>query len=63
MDKLLGGQLALDDLLFAHVRGQRKEVELVKSEEALGALVAQLHVVPNHHIPFTFTFTTTCSFT
>lgn len=61
MDKLLGGQLALDDLLFAHVRGQRKEVELVKSEEALGALVAQLRVAPNHHIAFTFT--TTCSFT
>ena len=39
MEKLLGGQLALDDLVFAHVRGQRKEVELIKSEEALGLTI------------------------
>ena len=28
MDKLLGGQIGLEDFIFAHVKGQRKEVEV-----------------------------------
>nr|KAF6480156.1 GIPC PDZ domain containing family member 1 [Molossus molossus] len=30
MDKLLGGQIGLEDFIFAHVKGQRKEVERIK---------------------------------
>jgi PDZ domain-containing protein GIPC len=39
MDKLLGGQLALDDLIFAHVKGTKKEVELDKTEPSLGLTI------------------------
>lgn len=39
MDKLLGGQLALDDMIFAHVKGAKKEVEIEKSEASLGLTV------------------------
>lgn len=39
MDKLLGGQIGLEDFIFAHVKGQRKEVEVFKSEEALGLTI------------------------
>ena len=36
MSKLLGGQLSYEDFIFAHVKGQRKEIELVKEEQSLG---------------------------
>ena len=39
MNKLLGGQIGLDDFIFVHVKGQAKEVELVKSEDALGLTI------------------------
>uniref|UniRef100_A0A8C9K9M8 GIPC PDZ domain containing family member 1 n=1 Tax=Panthera tigris altaica TaxID=74533 RepID=A0A8C9K9M8_PANTA len=39
MDKLLGGQIGLEDFIFAHIKGQRKEVEVFKSEEALGLTI------------------------
>lgn len=39
MDKLLGGQIGLEDFIFAHVKGQRKEVEVFKSEDALGLTI------------------------
>ena len=39
MSKLLGGQINLDDFIFAHVRGQAKEVEIMKSEAALGLTI------------------------
>ncbi|XP_055520183.1 PDZ domain-containing protein GIPC1-like isoform X1 [Leucoraja erinacea] len=39
MDKLLGGQIGLEDFIFAHVKGQKKEVEIVKSEDALGLTI------------------------
>ncbi|XP_078285809.1 PDZ domain-containing protein GIPC1-like isoform X2 [Rhinoraja longicauda] len=39
MDKLLGGQIGLEDFIFAHVKGQKKEVEIFKSEEALGLTI------------------------
>ena len=39
MGKLLGGQIGLDDFIFAHVKGQPKEIEIVKSESALGLTI------------------------
>lgn len=39
MKKILGGQIGLEDLIFAHKKGRAKEVELVKSEEALGLTI------------------------
>uniref|UniRef100_A0A8D0G2Q3 GIPC1-3 GH1 domain-containing protein n=1 Tax=Sphenodon punctatus TaxID=8508 RepID=A0A8D0G2Q3_SPHPU len=39
MDKLLGGQIGLEDFIFAHTKGQRKEVDVFKSEEALGLTI------------------------
>ncbi|XP_005995926.1 PDZ domain-containing protein GIPC1 [Latimeria chalumnae] len=39
MDKLLGGQIGLEDFIFAHVKGQKKEVEIFKSEDALGLTI------------------------
>ncbi|XP_062457480.1 LOW QUALITY PROTEIN: PDZ domain-containing protein GIPC1 [Rhea pennata] len=39
MEKLLVGQIGLEDFIFAHTKGQRKEVEVFKSEEALGLTI------------------------
>ncbi|XP_057713758.1 PDZ domain-containing protein GIPC2 [Corythoichthys intestinalis] len=39
MDKLLGGQIGLEDFIFAHVRGIKKEVKVLKSEDALGLTI------------------------
>lgn len=39
MSKLLGGQIGLDDFIFAHVKGQAKEIDIVKSESALGLTI------------------------
>jgi hypothetical protein len=39
MSKLLGGQIGLDDFIFAHVKGQTKEIDIVKSEAALGLTI------------------------
>ncbi|XP_041033204.1 PDZ domain-containing protein GIPC1-like [Carcharodon carcharias] len=39
MDKLLGGQIGLEDFIFAHIKGQKKEVEIYKSEDALGLTI------------------------
>ncbi|KAJ7420463.1 PDZ domain-containing protein GIPC2 [Pitangus sulphuratus] len=39
MDKLLGAQIGLEDFIFAHVKGQRKEVEVLKSEDLLGLTI------------------------
>ncbi|VEL36260.1 unnamed protein product [Protopolystoma xenopodis] len=39
MDRLLCGQLAVDDFIFAHLKGQRKEYTLLKNEEALGLTI------------------------
>lgn len=39
MDKLLGGQIGLEDFIFAHIKGQKKEVEVYKSEDALGLTI------------------------
>lgn len=39
MNKLLGAQIALSDFIFVHRKGQHKEVELTKSETALGLTI------------------------
>jgi len=39
MSRLLGGQLGLDDFIFAHIRGQPKVVDIIKSEDALGLTI------------------------
>lgn len=39
MSKLLGGQIGLDDFIFAHRKGRPKEIEVIKSEDALGLTI------------------------
>lgn len=39
MSNLLGGQIGLNDFIFAHKKGRPKEVEIVKSEDALGLTI------------------------
>lgn len=39
MTKLLGGQIGLDDFIFAHRKGRAKEIEIIKSEDALGLTI------------------------
>lgn len=39
MNKLLGGQIGLDDFIFAHVKGSSKLVSVDKSEPALGLTI------------------------
>ena len=39
MEKLLGGQIGLDDLIFAHVKGDAKEVNAIKDGPALGLTI------------------------
>lgn len=36
---ILGGQIGLEDFIFAHVKGQAKEIEIVKEEDALGLTI------------------------
>ncbi|XP_024421248.2 PDZ domain-containing protein GIPC2 [Desmodus rotundus] len=39
MEKLLGSQIGLEDFIFAHVKGTKKEVRVYKSEDALGLTI------------------------
>ncbi|GLH08246.1 Uncharacterized protein GBIM_13523 [Gryllus bimaculatus] len=39
MTKLLGGQIGLDDFIFVHRKGRPKEIELRKTEDALGLTI------------------------
>jgi len=39
MSHLLGGQIGLDDFIFAHRKGDRKEIEIIKTEDALGLTI------------------------
>jgi len=39
MSRLLGGQIGLDDFIFAHIRGRPKEVEISKDSDALGLTI------------------------
>jgi len=40
MSRLLGGQIGLDDFLFAHVKGQSKNVKILKDGPALGLTIS-----------------------
>ncbi|XP_021918547.1 PDZ domain-containing protein GIPC3 [Zootermopsis nevadensis] len=39
MTKLLGGQIGLDDFIFVHRKGRPKEIEITKTEDALGLTI------------------------
>ncbi|KAH8340096.1 hypothetical protein KR067_009200 [Drosophila pandora] len=39
MTRLLGGQIGLDDFIFAHRKGRPKEIEIIKSQDALGLTI------------------------
>ena len=39
MSHLLGGQIGLDDFIFAHRKGRAKEIEISKTEDALGLTI------------------------
>ncbi|XP_046387276.1 PDZ domain-containing protein GIPC3 [Ischnura elegans] len=39
MSKLLGGQIGLEDFLFVHRKGRAKEIEITKTEDALGLTI------------------------
>lgn len=39
MEKLLGSHIGLEDFIFAHVKGIKKEVSVCKSEDALGLTI------------------------
>ena len=39
MTRLLGGQIGLEEFIFAHVRGKTKEIKVMKSEAALGLTI------------------------
>ncbi|XP_019631374.1 PREDICTED: PDZ domain-containing protein GIPC1-like isoform X1 [Branchiostoma belcheri] len=39
MSRLLGGQIGLEDFIFAHCRGQTKDIEVTKSAPALGLTI------------------------
>lgn len=39
MSKLLGGQIGLEDFIFAHIKGHLKEVTVNKTEAALGLTI------------------------
>lgn len=39
MTELLGGHIGLNDFIFAHKKGRPKEIELVKTDEALGLTI------------------------
>lgn len=40
MSRLLGGQIGLDDFLFAHVKGEPKTCKVVKDGPALGLTIS-----------------------
>ncbi|KAG8227253.1 hypothetical protein J437_LFUL003984 [Ladona fulva] len=39
MSKLLGGQIGLEDFIFVHRKGRPKEIEITKTEDALGLTI------------------------
>lgn len=39
MGRLLGGQIGLEDFIFAHVKGQRKVIQLTKDADSLGLTI------------------------
>lgn len=39
MTQLLGGQIALNDFIFVHLKGQKKEIDIQKETSALGLTI------------------------
>ena len=39
MERLLGGQIGLDDFIFAHIKGQKKKIKVLKTHPALGLTI------------------------
>ena len=39
MSHLLGSQIRLDEFIFAHTKGDRKEIEIVKAEDMMGITI------------------------
>ena len=39
MSRLLGGQIGLEDFIFAHIKGRPKVVDITKNEDALGLTI------------------------
>jgi hypothetical protein len=39
MSRLLGGQIGLEDFIYAHVKGQTKEITLTKTDSSLGLTI------------------------
>ncbi|KAJ8039700.1 PDZ domain-containing protein GIPC1 [Holothuria leucospilota] len=39
MENLLGGQIGLEDIIFAHVKGESRELSVMKSQPALGLTI------------------------
>lgn len=39
MSRLLGGQIGLEDFIFAHIKGRPKEMDVTKSQDALGLTI------------------------
>ena len=39
MTRLLGGQIGLEDFIFAHIKGRPKVADITKSEDALGLTI------------------------
>lgn len=58
MTKLLGGQIGLDDFIFAHRKGRPKEIEIVKSEDALGLTITDNGMISKFAILFYFILST-----
>lgn len=52
MSQLLGGQIGLNDFIFAHIKGQAKEIDIVKSESALGLTITDNGAGRFHRIQF-----------
>ncbi|XP_053448369.1 PDZ domain-containing protein GIPC2-like [Nycticebus coucang] len=40
MERLIGGQIGLNDFIFAHVKGRKKEVSLYKSKDSPGLILS-----------------------
>ena len=40
MERILGGQIGLEDTIYVHRKGDRKEVEVTKTERFLGLTIA-----------------------
>ena len=51
MTRLLGGQIGLDDFLFAHVKGEEATSKITKSGPALGLTISDNGAGYLQHFP------------